>query len=209
MSSELRVREVYTSDFKRVAAMETSVIVEEVLSGSLPVCDLGDLGNEKVFINEIVTKNRYEKLRDEANDKHRKTFVVEDAEGKVLGKGCLRFDLENKRAVVYSFNVLKGSRGSFAGLMLLKACFDQISNYESFNNIKFDYVRAGRYERSETRKPFFSKLAEMVNATSTNTVVIDKYQWNGENVLAFNFPVDVGRDLLEEIGGFYSRHFVN
>lgn len=208
MTIEFRVRAVSVDDFEKLANIESIIIIEEVLDGNLPLCDLGDLSNRSVFLEKVVGHNRLEKIKLEAGDKNRKTFLVEDNFGNIFGKGCIRFDAEKNRAVIYSFNVLKSARGSVASLLLLKACFREVDIFEQENHIKINTIRASRYEKSEVKKPFFSSLMELVNSSIPNSVFLERYQWHNEQVLAFNFPKDMAKDLLDELGGFYAAHLV-
>jgi len=207
MAAEFKVREIGPNDYLDVAAVESSIIIKEVFSGMLPICDLGSLVKEKVTLPELVRQNRLEKIISESADDKRKLFLVEDISGSVLGKGCLRFDEVNNRAILYSFNILKSVRGSMASIYLLKACFDEIQKYQAIHNVEFNVIRASRYERSESRKPFFTKISNMVNASQPDAVKVESYEWEGEKVLAFNFPVEIARDLFDELGKSYAAYF--
>lgn len=207
MAVEFKVREIVPDDYSNVAEVESVIIINEVFDGTLPVCDLGDLGNKKAILTGLVKKNRLEKIISESADDKRKLFLVEDKNGLVLGKGCLRFDEVNSRAILYSFNILKSVRGSMASIYLLKTCFDEIQKYEEVNNVEFKVIRASRYERSELRKPFFTKISKMVNRAQPDSVKVETYEWEGEKVLAFNFPAEIAKDLLDELGKSYVAHF--
>jgi hypothetical protein len=203
-------RAIKSEEICEVARIEATIIIKEVADGNLPSCDLclpnvnnGHLPPE-VTLHNFVWSKRTEKLKSEFADLLRKTFVVQNEFGEIKGKGSIRFKPEEGRVVLYSFNIDNSLRGTSAGLTLLCACFDEIKAYDKQCPDKIKIVRAGRYSKSEERQPFFTSLARMVNRSIPDAVSIERYDWENQEVTAFNFPKEIAFELLEELGPKYS-----
>lgn len=187
------------------AQMETSVIINEVLKGNLPHCDLGDLRHvgDKTMIERVAVENRVTLISEHLKDESRHIFVAHDA-GTVVGRIGLRLVESEGKAIIYGLYVTKKHRGTSVVLDLLGACFDELDKLDPDQKL-YKLVRTSRYEASESKRPVLTKLMNLVNRAVPNSVSSEMSDWKGNSVISFCFSRSDAKDLLCEVGREYLR----
>ena len=187
------------------AQMETRVIVDEVLNGRLPYCDLGDLSRVavKTMVERAVVSGRVTLISEHLNDSNRRIYVAHN-DKRTVGRVGLRFVQSEEKVVIYGLYVEKKHRGTSVALDLLNACFDEVDRIDHDQKL-YKVVRTSRYEMSEGKKPVLTKLMQHVNSVIPNAVTCDQSDWKGNKVISFNFSRSDAKDLLCEVGREYLR----
>ena len=192
---EYETRVATPHDITGMAQFETRKLLELIMNGVLPECDLSFGSDEicpRIDFNQL-RRMRATHLENDQGQNGRVQIVCLDRNGQITGSGKVRIVPEEKRAVFY---------GNYAdrntGLHVLRASIKELEKLESEFGTTITTVSISRYEQSENSKPFFKTIAGWVNGARTDSIIIDTYKWKGHNVFRFTTSRDVFEDLVEE-----------